>query len=412
MFFRTLESYASSEDGHYYYIMALVLCGMTTYLAAVLYFAPQQKYKAMKIACELMRSSPEEFVPTDAKASINPNSPAQNPKESSTVDRHLRRQTFQELTDMGNEEAMRAFEDGMNSYGLLHVWGCCVAKNSKNCCEKKHGLPFYRLARLGFHADIHPKDLGGILNANACYTLCCGVLQLVCGVLVMNKHGITLASLMPWSISAVSFILSFLNIFFDFSEILHIIDYEKRAADKIKQQGTIKIDKQTAELRSGQDKEIAAIKKKYEVECGSVLDQDSLLAMEKEIHAARSVFQHRVQGLERALGSDLLLAISLWRERTERTRQVMKGKHFLTPQRTENDPLAQMRDFAANIETQKAKVWSLANEAVQELDQTDQDYSEKLKAIITKRDETLEVLEQYSGPAANKSRATSPEERV
>merc|ERR1719379_286568 len=307
---------------------------------------------------------------------------------------------------------MRAFEDGMNSYGLLHVRGCCVVKNLKNCCEIKHGLPFYRLARLGFHADIHPKDLGGILNANACYTLCSGVLQIVCGVIVMNNHGITLAALMPWSISAVSFLLSFLNIFFDFSEILHIIDYEKRAADKIKQQGTIKLDKQTAELRSGQDKEIEAIKKKYEVEVGSVLDQDSLLAMEKEIHAARSIFQHRVQGLERALGSDLLLSISLWRERTERTRQVMGGKHFPTRKTTENDPLAQMREFEANIETQKAKVWSQANEDIQEMDQTDQDYSEKLKKIVKKRDETLEVLEQFSGPAANQSRATSPEERV
>jgi hypothetical protein len=385
---------------------------MATYFSAVLYFGPRQKYKAMKIACELMRSSPEEFVPTGGKESISPNSPAQNSKVSSTVDRHLRRQTFQELTDMGDEEAMRAFEDGMNSYGLLHVWGCCVAKNSKNCCEKKHGLPFYRLARLGFHADIHPKDLGGILNANACYTLCSGVLQIVCGVIVMNKHGITLAALMPWSISAVSFLLSFLNIFFDFSEILHIIDYEKRAADKIKQQGTIKLDKQTAELRSGQDKEIEAIKKKYEVEVGSVLDQDRLLAMEKEIHAARSIFQHRVQGLERALGSDLLLSISLWRERTERTRQVMEGKHFPSRKTAENDPLAQMREFEANIETQKAKVWSQANEAIQEMDQTDEDYSEKLVAIIKKRDETLKVLEQFSGPAANQSRATSPEERV
>merc|ERR1712078_668482 len=76
----------------------------------------------------------------------------------------------------------------------------------------------------------------------------------------------------------------------------------------------------------------------------------------------------------------------------------MGGKHFPIRKTTENDPMAQMREFEAKIETQKAKVCIHANQAIDELDVTDEDYSEKMNAIINKRRENLKVLEQFSGP--------------
>jgi hypothetical protein len=72
---------------------------------------------------------------------------------------------------------------------LTHMWTYAEKKIALNVCEVKHGIPFLRLARFGFVASPTPKDLAGILNANALYSVATGIFQVFGGVFLIFSVG-------------------------------------------------------------------------------------------------------------------------------------------------------------------------------------------------------------------------------
>merc|ERR1719284_2008673 len=114
-----------------------------------------------------------------------------------------RGKTFKACTEVGNED-LDGFQQGLSNWGLFHMWTAAEVKNAKNCCERKHGVPFYRLARLGFMSDPTPKDLSGILNCNALYSFTTGTIQIVFGALLMYEEGFDFQIIVPLSISGAS----------------------------------------------------------------------------------------------------------------------------------------------------------------------------------------------------------------
>merc|ERR1712038_686969 len=80
-----------------------------------------------------------------------------------------------------------------------------------------------------------PRDLAGILNANAAYTFCLGIQQLGFGGFMATSSGwpLPIEQLIPLSISSVSLILSMCNVFLDFSQMLTEIEHEQRLANNL-----------------------------------------------------------------------------------------------------------------------------------------------------------------------------------
>merc|ERR1712048_1088025 len=107
--------------------------------------------------------------------------------------------------------------------GCAAMWDRVEVKNSWNIAEVKHGVPFVRVARFGFQAVPTPKDLSGILNANALYSFTTGFQQLAFGILLMIQFGVDAATMIPLSISGSSFVLSMANVLCDFAGKLNQI---------------------------------------------------------------------------------------------------------------------------------------------------------------------------------------------
>merc|ERR1712050_148262 len=158
---------------------------------------------------------------------------------------------------------MDGFQQRLSNWGLIHLWTAAEAKNAKNCCERKHGVPFYRLARLGFMADPTPKDLGGILNCNALYSFTTGIIQLLFGSILMYEQGFMFQIIVPLSISGTSLALSVLNIYYNFSAVCMQIEGETRLADRILQRAAGQLEDGKRKLTEERDQQLAEIENRF-----------------------------------------------------------------------------------------------------------------------------------------------------
>merc|ERR1712008_223162 len=132
--------------------------------------------------------------------------------------------TFMKLK-ADNEDDYENCKTGLANYKLMQLWTYCEAKNAKNTTERKHGIPFFRVARFGFVSEPTPKGLACILNANTLYTVCTGTWQLVYGAIVISLLGtVKVEIIIPLGVSAISFILTVANVFLDFGNVLSQIE--------------------------------------------------------------------------------------------------------------------------------------------------------------------------------------------
>jgi len=101
------------------------------------------------------------------------------------------------------------------------------SKFIRNLVKFKHSIPFLRLARFGWMADIPAGDFAGILNANALYTFTLGFPQMLICLFFWFKEldgepdMIVGASL---GISFLSFVLSMFNIIVSFPKVLNDLE--------------------------------------------------------------------------------------------------------------------------------------------------------------------------------------------
>lgn len=99
----------------------------------------------------------------------------------------------------------------------------------RNVVKWKHSVPFLRLARFGWMADIPAGDFAGILNSNALYSFTIGMSQLGCSLFFI--FSMQQQSMIIWAslaISVGSLVLSILNIAVSFPKVLNQL--EKDAA--------------------------------------------------------------------------------------------------------------------------------------------------------------------------------------
>jgi len=229
-----------SMGGINIYFFGVVVVGICTYLAGVLWFGPQQKYHAMTECMNMMESQPQLFEIELKKGSateapvtkrLNRTDPYMHPngKDARNI------QSFQDIASVFEDRNLTAFRSGMTSYGKSHVWTAVNAQNARNCCDMVHGTPFLRLARFGFFAEPSPQDLGCILNANALYTFTTGIPQIAFGVMIITTQDLTINVLLPLGVSSASFFLSLVNIFCNFAAILSELNDESIMSDEIQQ---------------------------------------------------------------------------------------------------------------------------------------------------------------------------------
>jgi hypothetical protein len=299
------------------FAVGLIAIGLGTYFVGICVFGPRQKYKTMKIVIKLMISNPEEFKSEKVRGeTVGPSTPIE-PRSSV-------KKTFDGLPI--DEDGMKAFQAGLHNYGLQEHWDAAKAKNSKNCVELKHGIPFLRLARFGFFSAPGPADLGGILNANALYSLCTGLSQLAFGSYIAHKHGVDALSLLPLTISFISLVLSAFNVLFDFSGILSEIDSEHRKIDDFKRRSQEGLNKSKEKEAQKRDNKMKELDKKFERR------DDALGIFEKgrEIDSANQFYGMQVERVHGQNEYELKQELTLYRKRIRAIKKVIKGEIQVT----------------------------------------------------------------------------------
>jgi hypothetical protein len=257
--------------GIYNFFLAVMIGGLATYFAGILYFGPRNKFRTVKLLKQMMHASPGEFKSpktknrVDCASSIYP--------ERRTLG--LKDKTFGQCGS--DQEGLDAMEAGLSAYGLNHMFAYASIKTACNTCEMKHGVPFLRLARFGFIASPSPADLGGILNANALYSFSTGIFQIAIGVMILatTEEWQNLFVLLPLGISGFSLVLSLFNVLLDFSGMLNEAEAEKRMRDEIIQNGEAKRQEQRAKIEKDMQNEIAQIDTYYQKKQARLTSQKS-----------------------------------------------------------------------------------------------------------------------------------------
>ena len=139
-----------------------MVVGILTYFLSIFAVALQNKFKAMEIVRGMMSSSPEECT-------VKAGGREQRITDQSRLGPRTRPRgepaNFAALPADG--DGCKRFMEGLYKWGVVHMWDYAETKNLANTCEIKHGVPFLGLARLGYMSAPTPKDLCGVLNANA-----------------------------------------------------------------------------------------------------------------------------------------------------------------------------------------------------------------------------------------------------
>jgi len=103
----------------------------------------------------------------------------------------------------------------------------------RNIVKWKHSVPFFRMARFGWMADIPAGDFAGILNANALYSFTMGFIQFGCTLYYMfgtassGEPQINMIILTSLTVSTLSLVLSLVNLAVAFPKSLN--ELEKKA---------------------------------------------------------------------------------------------------------------------------------------------------------------------------------------
>lgn len=122
------------------------------------------------------------------------------------------------------------FKKTMLSEGLGNKFFQERAKFVRNIVKMKHSVPFFRLAKFGWMADIPASDFAGILNANALYSFTLGLPQLGFSLffwlkIIEGQEDLLIMSSL--TVSVLSLILSIMNILVAFPKVLNDLECER-----------------------------------------------------------------------------------------------------------------------------------------------------------------------------------------
>jgi len=291
-----------------------------------------------------------------------------------------------------DREHQKLFQEALCCWGLSAAWDSVERQNSWNCLERKHGIPFYRIARLGYMAAPTPADLAGVLNANAMYSLATGFFQIIFGCIMWYENGPDLFLFVPLGISGASLVLTACNVLLDFAGKLTEVQCEQRMAESIKNRNSAAQSARLETLKAEQEGKMADIASKYGAGHAA-----HALQKQREEHEANVEFAFGMQKILDHYAERLQIEIVEWRKNMERNKRLLNGK----PLPVLTDPLADpggsqigaTQEWMDLIQQKQSEIQQQANTALKALKPDDPDFKTKIQNIKKEKAAQLEALE-------------------
>lgn len=385
--------------GIYTFFLAVMGVGLLTYTAGIGYFGPRNKFSTVKQLLKMMSKQPQLFdgrIP-DPRGSgpgtqimVTEDSDL-DPANAARTGRHSEGNTFKALQpDAEGYDKMRL---ALSRYKLSHLWTFADRSNSLNTCEIKHGTPFLRLARFGFMSQPTPRDLGGILNANALYSFCTGIFQLAIGSLILAEtSNRDMFILLPFGISACSFVLSACNMLLDFSGILYEIESERRMAAEILDA----LESERKEEKELIEKTFKGKETKIEEEFAGKMEVTEIHEKSEKLNELSRSHQLALHEAENRNREKLGLEMSMYRERLAFTKKATSGAGVAEVKvDIPKGKIQEMQDQVSPVEAQLKKVEDAATARINALDAgqlSPDDLKEQMDTINAETSEKLEIL--------------------
>jgi len=382
--------------GIYRFFWGVLGVGSLTYIVGIGYFGPQNKFGTVKQIHEMMSQQPQQFKGFPDARGRGPAKQVMVTGDSSTNPANASRwntdRKFKDLEpDADGYDEMRL---ALSRYKLSHLWTYADRCSSLNTCEIKHGMPFLRLARFGFMAQPSPRDLGSILNTNALYSFCTGIFQLVIGgILIAETSTRDMFILLPFGISASSFVLSACNMLLDFSGTLYEIESERSTAAEILD----KLESERKEEQKSIDETFKDRVAEIQIQFGGNMEA-SLQTTDKLYELLRS-HQLALREAEHRNRDKLGLEITMYRERLAFTKQAtaFAGAAEARFEELPRGQIQELQDQLRPFEDQQRKVEGAASTRISALDSaalSPDDLDMQMKKINTDTTEKLEILKK------------------
>jgi len=271
------------------------------------------------------------------------------------------------------------------------------------------------LARYGFQAQPTPKDLSGILNANALYTFAIGFFQLALGVILLIETWSTtplsdkVATIVPWLISFVSALLSIVNVIKDFSAMLVQMENEEELQRKIQVKNEMELRETKDGVEQDHKSKLREINEEFKREGNADDNKLAGIHASKQRALAEENFRYvaSIKGAEDA--NLLILEVELTNYRDKiatveqllagKTVQVKKGKIGGELARTQARQAQLDRLLSAIAERREAAMEELTTKVMQEEVDPDQ-YAEECARIGEKYDKMHEDTVKIFGDGA------------
>lgn len=265
---------------------------------------------------------------------------------------HSHTLTIEKLSVEPEETNKTKWCDTVNVYGLEATWNEISKRNAINCMEVHHSIPFYRIMNLGFFAQPGPRDLGGILNANALYCFSTGLLQILFGIILMIGQtslgeSITPNQIIPFTVSILSFMLGLANVLLDFAGSLDEVAAEEaltaRTVSEMNEQKTTKIEqaqkrlaKRLREIEADFDKSMLAVGSASPTSKAKVTDEakQTNIIVKSQLMRQRAGAMCQLDVNNANLECKMMISALLlgYREEKESLRAMLAGTHKDNPE--------------------------------------------------------------------------------
>jgi len=239
IFLIELVEVALTQGLVFWFFLVIVLLGIFAYNVGVLHFMPRQLLQTPHLMKARMEKDPEDFT-TSAFLVLDDDGEGKvvskglyellkleenvKVKESSytvwagstVFPKGVEgSETFSDLNLDDIDDATK-FKQGLEAWGLLHIWAEVEETNKWNAAETKHGIPLYRLvwAVRGLSQPDAPqpdaRDIWCILNCNTLYAICTGFFQIFFRIMVASHTGgFTIISTLALFLLCLSLALAF-----------------------------------------------------------------------------------------------------------------------------------------------------------------------------------------------------------
>lgn len=250
------------------------------------------------------------------------------------------------------------------------------------------------MARLGFLASPTPKDLGGILNANALYSFSTGVFQIAIGfVILFTTQNQNVFVIMPLAVSLCSMLLSVANVLTNFSGLLNEIETEQRLADQIEQGSAAARAAEKKKHQTERDHALETLDMEFCTRTGPA----AFCEQEERKRDIMNRYELKVQSAEDFNIEMLENELKTHRQRLQRTKEARKGKTTIDKnQQNKKGELQEFENSMKVFQEKKEQIQQEADDTISKIDPTKSSpeaFEEQIHSIEQDRDRKLKVID-------------------